>query len=134
MKKVRNLLITAIVAVCAAIACFAFAACGGTETALEGTYKLSSVIISDGENTTTVKVGEEYQGVVLSEDMLTLELRADGTFSLTFDNGDGDEGTWAKGDGVVKLIVGETTIDVPRDGKTVTIDFIDKDTIYILSK
>ena len=127
MKKVRNLLITTIIAVCAAIACFAFAACGGnTDTALVGTYKFSSMTITmeeEGEEqTVTVKAGEEFNGVVITENYMKLELRADGTVTMSSAQaGEGGDGTWVEEHGVVKLTADGETIEATHSGKTLTI-------------
>ena len=123
MKKVKSLLITTIIAVCAAIACFAFAGCKD-DTALEGKYNFSSMTMTIGEETTTVKAGESYMGATISKDYAVLEIKDDGTFSLTA-MGQTQSGTWKEEDGTVKLTVNGQTIDAKHEGKTLTLSITD---------
>ena len=120
MKKVKGLLITTILAVCAAIACFAFAACSD-DTGLEGTYKFSSMTMTVDGTTTTVKAGESYMGMTVNSDYVVLELKDDGNFSMT-GMGRTQEGTWKEEDGVVKLTLDGDTIDAQHSGKTLTLN------------
>ena len=120
MKKVKSLLITTIIAVCAAIACFAFAGCKD-DTALEGTYKFSSMTITMQGQSTTVKAGEEYMGMTISDNYIVLEIKEDKTFTLT-GMGNTENGTWAEEDGVIKLTVDGETMDATHNGKTITMD------------
>ncbi|MDE5943452.1 MAG: hypothetical protein K2H30_04505, partial [Clostridia bacterium] len=118
MKKVKSLLITTILAVCAAIACLAFAACSNNDTALEGTYKFSSMTMTIGEETTTVKAGEEFNGITISKDYFVMEINNDGTFSISSAMGIDEEGTWEEEDGVLKLTADGETIEAEHSGKT----------------
>ena len=120
MKKVKSLLITTILAVCAAIACFAFAACSD-DTAVEGTYKFSSMTMTIEGTTTTVNAGESYMGMTVNSDYVVLEIKDDGTFSMT-GMGQTQEGTWVEEDGVVKLTVDGETLDAKHSGKTLTMN------------
>ena len=129
MKKVKSLLITTILAVCAAIACFAFTACSD-DTALEGTYKFSSMTMTVDGTTTTVKAGESYMGMTVNSDYVVLEIKDDGKFSMT-GMGQTKEGSWTEEDGVVKLTVDGETLDAKHSGKTLTLEITDGVTVEL---
>ena len=129
MKKVKSLLITTIIAVCAAIACFAFAACS-EDTGLEGTYKVSYMTMTLDGTTTTVKAGESYMGMTINSDYVVLEIKDDGNFSMT-GMGQTQEGTWKEEDGVVKLTVDGETLDATRSGKTLTMNIEEYITVVL---
>ena len=118
MKKVKGLLITTILAVCAAIACFAFAACS---SGLEGTYKFSSMTVTEGETTTTIESGESYMGITLDEDYIVLELKKGGDFSMKA-MGQTQKGTWKEEKDVIKLTANGSTIEAKHSGKTLTLE------------
>ncbi len=111
MKKIGYWLATVALAV---ICVCAFVACG---SGVEGTYKFYSLKMGGME----IKVGEEMEGMALSEDFMTLELKSNGTVvaknkmageELT------EEGTWKTNE------EDKTKVDITLDGetKTATID------------
>lgn len=70
--------------------------CGGKA----GVYKLDSITVEALGASVTYKTGEEYLGTTLSEDLFTIELKDDGSFTLTADKvfliGSESSGTWAE--------------------------------------
>ena len=71
-------------------------ACGSSEKA--GTYKFYSMKMEEGGVSVELKAGEKFMGIItLSEDFMTIELKDDGTFSMTtaaVDTSDIETGTW----------------------------------------
>ncbi len=110
MKKIGYWLATvalAVICVCALVAC------GG----VEGTYKLYSMKMGNKE----IKMGEEFSiglgSIKLSEDLMTLELKSDGTAVMTVKmGGEGmtEEGTWKTNE------EDKTKVDITFDGDTET--------------
>ncbi len=70
--------------------------CGGKA----GVYKLDSITVDVLGTSKTIKTGEDYNGTTLSEDLFTIELKDDGSYTLTADKlfmlGSGSTGTWAE--------------------------------------
>ena len=130
MKKVKSLLITTIIAVCAAIACFAFAGCKKDDTSLEGKYNFSSMTMTVQGETTTVKAGESYMGATINKDYAVLEIKEDGTFTLTA-MGQTQSGTWKEEEGTIKLTIDGQTIDAKHEGKTLTLGITDGVTLTL---
>lgn len=100
-----------------------FAAC---DSGVEGTYKFYSM--TEGDQ--TIKVGDEVEGVTLSEDYMTIEIKSDGTFTISIKNlasgeSRGQSGTWetnAEDAGKIDLTVDGETITVSVSGGTLTMD------------
>ncbi len=92
MKKVFYLFLSVMMSV---VCLCSLAACGGKA----GVYKLDSITVELLGISSTIKTGEDYNGTILSEDIFTIELKSDGSFSLS-SNGklgiDSQSGTWAE--------------------------------------
>ena len=105
---------------------FGFTACG--DTGLAGTYKFSYLSTTVEGQTILVYAGDEYEGVVLDEDLITIVLKDDGTVKLSMNPPEGEAftetGTWEQGEGNTVIF----TIDeypqeiIVEDGK-ITFDF-----------
>ncbi len=107
MKKLK-LWLAALVAV--VVGMCALAACGSSQA---GVYKLSSMTM----NGTTVTAGEEFQGVTISPDAVTIELKEDGTAEMKmnlFGMNQTVSGTWKQNADDNKKI------DITVDGETQT--------------
>ena len=98
MKRVKIWLVTLLTFI---VSAFAFTSCealaGIFGDSIVGTYKMCGIIKRD----VTYEIGDEMEGVVLTEDMIKLEIKSDNTFVLKFNNYLGQlteecEGTWAK--------------------------------------
>lgn len=70
-------------------------ACG--DSAKEGTYKFRSMSMTTEGVSVDIKAGESYMGVTISEDYMTLELKADGT-AVFKGMGETTNGTWKVND------------------------------------
>lgn len=106
MKKIGYWLATvalAVICVCALVAC------GG----VEGTYKLYSMKMGGVE----ITLGEEMEGIVLSEDVMTLELKSGGKVVAKSKMGGAEiteEGEWKLND------EDKTKVEITIDGETET--------------
>ncbi len=107
------------------VSAFCLASCG--EKGLAGTYKFSYLSTTVDGKIILVYAGDEYEGVVFSEDIMTITLKEDGTAELTikFDGKqESAQGFWEKGEGdVVLLSAGGDPLEVQTGDGTLTIDF-----------
>lgn len=116
-------------AVMAVVLVVTLAACGGGNSEVAGTYKLHSMYMKDNNTETTVEVGDEFMGEVITAEAYMFELRQDNTFTFTMGMGMDEpmtqEGTWAlEGDKLSLTAEGETIPATYSDG-TITIDMGD---------
>lgn len=90
------------------------AACGGKS----GVYKLDSITIGGADSSSTIKTGEFYMGTKLSEDLMTIELKSDGSCVLSSNGGtfgvSSQNGTWAENEN------DSNKIDLTVEGDTTT--------------
>ncbi len=128
MKTIKLTIVFAIIIVMSALG---IVACG-EETA--GTYKFSSLSVGDN----TYKVGDVYEEAgtePLTKDFYTLELKSDGTATLSSPQGEPMTGTWtaSEDDGnKITLTSGETTVTMTKSGNTLT--FSQNGVSVVLSK
>ena len=114
MKKFLTLLLVAVLA----MGVFAFVGCGNKGIA--GTYKFDSMTRTYGEETVTQKVGDEIEGMKITSDMITIEVKEDKTFAWTEKMGEESEtmnGTWEEKDGAYSFTIGDEPINAKLDGK-----------------
>ncbi|MDE7454870.1 MAG: hypothetical protein K2M64_03480 [Clostridia bacterium] len=134
----RKLAIIALLIIVSAV-CVSLVACGNS---FSGEYKFSSLTMTVGKTTTTVKANEAIEGTntVIKPTDITLKLNKDNTFVLQgslfnqASNTDGEddqtvseknlneEGTWEEVDGKIFLTAHEQTIEVKIEDKTLTLD------------
>ena len=110
MKKVKLFLATLLTVV---LALFCLAGCS-----VEGTYKLSKIVVENGDQKTVYRLGDEYQGETLTKDFVVWELKENGKFTLTMGKGEGQivrNGTWKEKDDDIFLTVDGVTIEVDED-------------------
>ena len=91
MKRLKTVLCAVLVAVLGLIC---LTACGKT-----GTYKFSYMKMTQGATSIEIRAGESYMGLTLSEEAFVMELREDGTASMSMDMfGEtlSEEGTWTE--------------------------------------
>ena len=97
-------------------------ACGS----VTGTYKFSSMKMESGGVSVEIKAGEEYMGVTISEDAVTLELKSDGTFIVSgsmLGETLSQEGTWEQDEedsSKLTLTVDGVSQTATLDGGTLT--------------
>ncbi len=113
MKKIGYWLATvalAVICVCALVAC------GG----VEGTYKFYSMKVESMGIEMEIKAGEEMEGITISEDFMTLELKSDGKVVLSSKMGGAVtvEGEWKLNDEDNSKV----DITIKGDTQTVTLD------------
>lgn len=118
MKKVIAGILTSIVTVAL---CIFIAGCSAS---FSGTYKFYSMSMSSGGVDISYEVGKEYMGVTFKEDMFTLTVNDDNTFTMTMDMMGSNEtakGTWEEKDGKYYLTAnGESdVVEVQVDGKKI---------------
>lgn len=92
MKRLKATLLAVLVAV---LGLMCLTACG----AKEGVYKFSYMKMTQGAMTIEIKAGESYMGMTLSEDFMVLELKEDGTATMSVDGMGTTEtvnGTWTE--------------------------------------
>lgn len=77
MKRLKTVLCAVLVAVLGLIC---LTACGKT-----GTYKFSYMKMTQGATSIEIRAGESYMGLILSEEAFVMELREDGTASMSMD-------------------------------------------------
>lgn len=110
-------------AVMAIVLVVTLAACGGGNIA--GTYKFSSMKFKDGETEVTINVGEEFQGITVTEDTYILELKSDNTLSLsTLMAGPEAQtlgGTWEADGNTVSLVIDGSEAEATYSNGTLTV-------------
>lgn len=111
MKKLKLALLSLLAFV---VGAFCLVACG--ESNYEGTYKFASVTMSENGTTTTIKVGETYEGRTLTEDFMVIELKNGGK-AVASQMGETVNGTWEKAE-----TKGQIVITVDGDPQTFTCD------------
>lgn len=121
MKKVIAGMLTGVVTVAL---CIFMAACSSS---FEGTYKFYSMSMNQGGISINYEVGKEYMGVTFNEDMFTLTVNGDKTWSMStqmMGESETAKGTWEEKDGKYYLTAEgeEDTIEVAVDGKTITFE------------
>lgn len=120
MKK----FIAAMVSAIATLAlCICLAACS---SGVAGTYKFSSVKMTDGTTTVEYKAGDKYfNDVLLNEDSFVLTMNDDNSWELKQDIGmtATQKGTWEEKEGKYYLTVTEQNrvMEATFDGNTVTL-------------
>lgn len=121
MKKVIAGIFTGLVTVAL---CVIMAACSAS---FEGVYKFNSMSMNEGGISINYEVGKEYMGVTFNEDVFTLTVNSDKTWTMAtkmFGEGDTVKGTWEEKDGKYYLTAeGETeAIEVTLDGNKITFE------------
>ena len=116
MKRLKATLLAVLVAV---LGLLCLTACG----AKEGVYKFSYMRTTQGATSIEIRAGESFLGFILSEDAFVLELREDGTATMSVDMFGQQEttnGTWAENaeDKNKVDITFEETQTFECDGKT----------------
>lgn len=128
MKTIKLTISIAIIIVMGALG---IVACG-EETV--GTYKFSSLSVGDN----TYKVGDVYEEAgtePLTKDFYTLELKSDGTATLSSPQGEPITGKWTASEddeNQITLTSGETTVTLTKSGNTLT--FSQNGVTVLLSK
>ena len=131
MKK----FIAAMVSALAALAlCICLAACSAK--GVEGTYKFSSVKMTNGTTTVEYKVGEKYfNDVVLNETSFVLTMNGDNTWEMKQDIGvtATQTGTWEEKEGKYYLSVTDqnSVMEATLDGNTITVS-MDGTTVVLI--
>ncbi len=126
MKK----FMTSIVAIVAILSLSLICLTGcGSESGVQGTYKVQSMTMKMGEQEEVVNLGDEYEeGYTLTEDTFIIKIKSDGVASQTSPDGTID-GTWvADADNENKLTItfaysadNSEVYNAVIDGKTMTI-------------
>lgn len=95
----------------------------GEEPSIEGTYKFNKFEYVEDGIKYTLKVGEEYMGMVtFTEDYYTITLNADHSAIVVSPEKTG-EGAWIKkGEGKIMLVINEQTTIVSCDGKKIIVE------------
>ncbi len=106
MKKVLASLVVSMLTIC----CLFMVGCSPA-----GTYKFESMSYSVGGLEISIKAGQEYLGVTVTEDFAVLELKKDGTGIFT-SQGESTEMTWEKDGDIIKLTADGETVEVKIDG------------------
>ena len=109
MKRLKTVLCAVLVAVLGLIC---LTACGKT-----GTYKFSYMKMTQGATSIEIRAGESYMGLTLSEEAFVMDLREDGTASISMDMfGEtlSEEGTWTEN------AEDKSKVDITFNGETVT--------------
>ena len=128
MRKFKTALLSILALV---LGLFCLASCGEKENSGEvnyaGTYKFESMVVTSEGATVTLKVGETYMGMIsLSADFMVVELKADGSASLSMAMLEGEvtTGTWAKSEtaGKIVLTFEDEAETVSCDGSTLVMD------------
>lgn len=115
MKKLLAVLLAAI----ACVACMALVGCGGAE----GTYKFESMTMTYGDETVTIKAGDEFQGMTFEKDMMIIELKKGGKCIMTssmYGEAETEEGTWKKDGDTITITSNNMTQNIQlKDGKLI---------------
>ena len=110
MKRVKLFLATLLTVV---LALFCLAGCS-----VEGTYKLSKIVVENGDQKTVYRLGDEFQGETLTKDFVVLELKENGKFTLVMGKGEDQmikNGTWKEKGDDIYLTADNITIEVDED-------------------
>ena len=115
--KAKSLLAVVAAVLALVLGVVLFAACdnGG----VEGTYKFSSMTVEMDGETKEIKVGESYDGMTVSADYMVLEIKSDGTISMTM-GGETYTSTWKAVEGKENTIE-ISAVDSPET-KTITVE------------
>ncbi len=121
MKKVIAGMFMSVVVV---MLCMFMTACS---TTFSGTYKFQSMSMNSGGVNINYEVGKEYMGVTFSEDVMTLTVNDDNTWTMStqmMGSNATSKGTWEEKDGKYYLTVdGETeSMEVTVDGNKITFE------------
>lgn len=122
MKRMKKLIMQLGAIVAALIMCVMIASCG--KEAITGTWKFYSESMSIGNGMSIeLKVGLDYNGIKITEDFMTLEVREDNTFTLTTRE-ETVSGTWKKESGKQYSLTGSDGIPqiVNVDGNVLTME------------
>lgn len=121
MKRMKKLIMQLGAAVAALIMCVMIASCGKEE--ITGTWKFYSESMSFEGISVELKVGLDYNGIKITEDFMTLEVREDNTFTLTTQE-ETVSGTWKKESGKQYSLTGSDGIPqiVNVDGNVLTME------------
>ena len=111
MKKFKTVLAALLMVV---LGTCMLVACGGSKV---GTYKFSSVEI-DGK---TYKVGDEVEGLELTEDFYKIELKEDGKCTVT-SMGMPVDGTWKEDGKKVTITIMGNDVEAEVSGGKMTFD------------
>lgn len=116
MKKLKAILLSLFVFV---VGAFCLVACG--ESNYEGVYKFAAMTISEEGAATTIKAGETYEDMTLTEDYIVIELKSGGK-AVVSSMGESISGTWAKGEteGQIVITIGGDPQTFACDGTTMT--------------
>lgn len=122
MKKIVTAITAALAAIILAVC---FAACGANYV---GTYKFNSMKMESPGMTMEYVVGENYGGITFNEDVCTVEIKEDGTWSMSMNllgTSQDVTGTWTTNEeGNVVLTddaTGESQV-AKLDGSTLVIE------------
>ena len=135
MKKFLTFLLAALLCVC----CVGMVACKGTpqDPEVHGVYKTYS-LTANGE---TYNIGDTLPGggmfgpndMQLTQEVMTIELKEDGTYVMTELGYDLGGGVWTQEEDAIRLeISGGATVDAPLNGEYLTLDY--SGAIFILKK
>lgn len=115
----KKLVATLSAVISTVLMCVLIAAC--SNTSFTGTWKFSSMSMSGNGVSVNLKVGEEYMGVTISEEYVTLEVKEDNTFTITT-AGQTQNGTWKEEDGKYILTVDGDDQTATINGKELTME------------
>ena len=120
MKKKLTWLLALVVMV---VGLFALTACGSKE----GVYKFYSMKVDEGGVSVELKAGEKFMGfITLSEDFMTIELKEDGSVTMTVAGEGAEVGTWKVNEedsGKIDLTFGGETQTVECNGREIRMEF-----------
>ena len=123
----KKLLLSVVAVLATVIMCVSFAACSSTN--FVGTYKFKSMQGSSMGMEINIEVGKEYMGVTITEDYMTLEVKEDGTLTMSAAGGLSTQtGTWEEKDGKIVMTYGGVTSEGTLSGGVLTITGGDGDT------
>lgn len=102
----------------------------GCSSNAAGTYKFQSMKYSEGGMEMNYEVGKEIMGVSISEDFMVLELKDDGTFSMTtkMSGTETETGTWTQEGKTVKLKVSGVEQTATLSGSTLVLEMEEEGT------
>ena len=111
MKKVLTSLLVCSILLC----CMFMTACSPV-----GTYKFYRLSYSQNGIEMEIEAGEAFMGVTITEDFLTLELKDDGTGSMTT-QGTTVNITWTEEDDEIKVSSSGNTQIFKKDGRKLSV-------------